>query len=127
MSGPVNVAGRVTLPLDDLMRAGGRTGWEALEAGFAPAPVADRFRPEERIMRFAAALGLHPEGREFLEWIFDLTCRAPYPKTTGDMQELAYAAAKHQARAAVGDVIALAIAEGRRLNDTPVATKPGAR
>jgi hypothetical protein len=118
------VAGRVTLSLDELMRASGEIGWDGLENRFSPAKVSDRFRPQERIMRFAAALGMHPEGREFLDWIFDMTCRAPYPITTGDMQELAFAAAKHQARAAVGNVIALAVAEGRRLNDIP--TNPGA-
>lgn len=119
MTGPVNINPRRAAmgSLDDLTSVGGKQGWDALEAAFLPALTGQGLRPDERIMRFLAAMAQTEDGRAFVDWLFDLTCRAPYPRTGGDRDELAFAAAKHQARAAVGDVIAAALVEGRRLID----------
>lgn len=116
MSGPFSFA-RETISLDDMMAQIGGPGWEGLAGEFKPAPVPDRFKPEDEQMRFIAAFYGTAEGRRFFEWIFDLTIRAPYPSTGTNFEQAAMAAAKHEARVAVGRVICQAIADGRDLID----------
>jgi len=115
MTGPANINPRsIVRDLDTMMTAGG-VGWEALETMFQPAVMADPWRPSENVMKFAAAMAQTDQGREFLAFIFDLTKRAPYPHIGNSMESAALAAAKHEARAAVGEVVLQAIVEGRKL------------
>lgn len=55
--------------------------------------------------------------RETIDWLIDLTLRAPYPHVGEDFQSAALAAAKHQARAGIGEVIVAAIARGKQIID----------
>jgi hypothetical protein len=115
MTGPANINPRgLVRPLDTMLTAGGE-GWDALQKLFEPAVMSDRWRPDDQILKFVAAMSQTEQGRAFLDWIFDLTNRAPYPSIGGGIEQAALAAAKHEARAAVGEVILTAIVEGRRL------------
>jgi hypothetical protein len=88
------------------------------KAAFHPAAThPGNFEPSEQVMMAAAILWRAGEGREFVEWILDLTMRAPYPVTSQEPHDLQFAAAKHQARAAVGETVLLAIRKGEQLLD----------
>ncbi len=115
MSGPVNINPRAQVrELDDVLTAGGE-GWSALEALMKPAMMPDSSRPDNRVLRFAGAISRTEDGRLFLDWLFLLTLDAPYPRVGSDFQEAALAAAKHEARAAIGEVLRKAVVEGRNL------------
>ena len=55
------------------------------------------------------------EGRRIIEWLADLTVRAPFPHVGSLKESAALAAAKHEARTAVGYALLRAIAEGEQL------------
>ncbi|MCZ8545069.1 hypothetical protein OOJ09_12820 [Mesorhizobium qingshengii] len=55
------------------------------------------------------------EGRSIIEWMADLTVRAPFPHVGSMKESAALAAAKHEARTAVGYALLRAIAEGEQL------------
>lgn len=114
--GPFSFA-REAISLDSMLAQIGGAGWEGLSGEFRPAPVPDRFKPEDDLMRFIAAFYGTVEGRRFFEWIFDLTIRAPYPQTGQNFEQTAMAAGKHEARVAIGRVMCKAIADGRDLID----------
>ena len=117
MSGPQNINPRPLAmgALEDLQAAMGPLGWDFFEKQFGPAVVAENFDPGVEVKRFAAAMSQTAEGRRFIDWLLDLTCRAPYPVTSQSIEDLAMSAAKHQARAAVGETIVKAIADGHKL------------
>lgn len=112
MSGPVAFQ-RQLKAVEDLIS--GRPNWQGLEEAFAPAQVSDRFRPEDDLAKMMAAFSRTAEGQRMFEWIFELTKWAPYPKTGNSFESAALAAAKHEARVAVGDVIFAAIGAGDEL------------
>ena len=114
MSGP-HPFRRELADLDTMLSAIGGAGWEGLEQKFAPAKVADTFEPEERIKRFLGAAYMTVEGREFIQWLADLTFRAPYPHVAGNFEAAALAAKAHEARAAVAESVLLALAQGYAL------------
>lgn len=120
MSGPFPFA-RETMPLDDLLKQVGGPGWSGLDLAraFAPAKVSDRFEPDEDLKKFLAAFSRTQQGRTFFNWIADLTVRAPYPHVGTLRETAALAAAKHEARCGVGQVIFAAVEEGERLLNTP--------
>lgn len=117
--GPQNVNPRETAfgSLEDLEKKIGLNGWDYFEKQFAPAVFGDEQRPADEIMQALARLAELPDTRRVVDWLLDLTCRAPYPRTFDTTENLAFAAAKHQARAAVGEVIVKAIHEGRQINE----------
>lgn len=119
MSGPQNVSPRPLAmgSLEEIERMVGAKGWDFFEERFGPALVAQNFDPGDEFKRNMAAFARTAFGRVIVDWLLDLTCRAPYPVTSQDMQDLAFAAAKHQARAAVGETIVKAIADGNALLD----------
>ncbi|MBX3580074.1 MAG: hypothetical protein KF723_22960 [Rhizobiaceae bacterium] len=94
-------------------------GWDFFAQQFAPANVADDFRPVDPILQALARMYEFPETRAVIDWILDLSVRAPYPRGESTTEELGIAAAKHQARAAVGEAIVKAIVEGRKINAEP--------
>lgn len=114
MSGPFPFS-RETMPLDDMLSKALGPGWSGLETMFAPAKVADKFEPEQDMKKFLAAFYRTQQGREFFQWIADLTVRAPFPHVGTLRETAALAGAKHEARAAVGYVLFAAIAEGDAL------------
>lgn len=89
--------------------------WNGLEQAFFPAKVADNFDPGDDMKKVLAAFYATAEGRKILDWIFDLTCRAPYPSIGSTNETAALAAKAHEARAAVGYVVGRAIVDGLEL------------
>ncbi len=98
--------------LDKFLAGEMGAGWEELEQSFFPAQVPRAFDPGDELKRNLAALYHTPDGRQIIEWLADLTWRAPYPHVGAANEAAALAAAKHEARCAVGEVIMKAIAEG---------------
>ena len=123
MSGPVSFPSSM-MALDQMLEQMGGRGWEGLENEFKPAQTRQNFEPEDKIKKIIAAFyDSSSEGRQMVEWIFDLTFRAPYPSTGTSFEQAAIAAAKHEARAAVGRVLVQAIVEGRALIQKPAEPK----
>lgn len=114
MSGP-HPFRREMADLDTMMASIGGEGWDGLEQRFAPAPVPDRFDPGEEIKKFWAAAWGTAQGRAAIQWLADITLRAPYPHGGATLEAAALASAKHEARAAVGEVLLLAMIEGEQL------------
>ena len=103
------------MDLDEMMASIGGPGWEGLQRQFAPAKVADRFEPEDRLKMMMAAFMRTAEGQQMFDWLFRLTVWAPYPHV-GNSRDSAWLAAKaHEARAAVGLSIHQAILDGEKL------------
>lgn len=121
MSGAQNVNPRPPAmgSLEEIEQAIGANGWDFFRDQFGPAVVAQSFDPGNDLKKNLAAFARTGLGREIIDWLLDLTCRAPYPVTSQSLHDLAFAAAKHQARAAVGETIIKAIADGNALLDRP--------
>lgn len=106
------------LSVEKLMAlAGGELGDDETAAKFAPATMHRNARPEDELLKFMAGLAQTPQGEAMFQWICRLTILAPYPVVIENKDALAYAAAKHQSRVAVGEVILSAIEAGNRLID----------
>ena len=90
---------------------------QTLQEAFAPAHTHHNFNPLDEVKMSLALLARNAGSRPVIEWLLDLTMRAPYPVTSQNRDDLAFAAAKHQARAAVGETILVAIREGEKLLD----------
>lgn len=115
MSGPVGFPSEM-MNLDKMLESMGGPGWDGLEQAFKPASAPQPFEPEERLKRTIAVFYDHSEeGRQMIEWLFDLTFRAPYPHVGASFEQAALAAKAHEARAAVGRVVVQAILDGRTL------------
>lgn len=112
MSGPVAFS-RQMMAVEKLLQAA--PNWGGLEQAFFPAEVADRFDPGADMKEVLFHFYQTAEGRRILDWIFDLTARAPFPHVGSTKESAAIAAAKHEARTAVGYVICRAIADGEQL------------
>lgn len=106
---PRSITAQVEAAIED------REGWDFFKNKFMPAAVADTFRPEDDLLKQIAQYANTYWGAKVFSWLHDLTDRAPYPMATGDIQELAMAASRHQGRAGVGHVLAKAVHEGNRL------------
>lgn len=114
MTGPFPFR-RELADLDTMLASLGGAGWDGLEGKFAPAKVPDHFDPGDDMKKVLAAFYFTAEGRKIVEWLADLTLRAPYPHVGQASDAVVIAAAKHEARAAVGEVLMKAIAEGYQL------------
>lgn len=121
MSGPQNISPRRTAvgSVAELETLIGGGGWADFQKAFAPAAVSASMDPGDELKKAVAGMYQTDQGRKIIDWLLDQTCRAPYPITGQSMEDLAYAAAKHQARAAVGEMIVKAIVDGRALIDQP--------
>lgn len=119
MSGPQNISPRQTAmgSVSELEALIGGGGWADFQKTFAPAAVSASMDPGDELKKSIASMYQTELGRKIIDWLLDQTCRAPYPVTSQSMEDLAYAAAKHQARAAVGEMIVKAIVDGRALNE----------
>jgi len=114
MSGPFAFPSGM-MSLDQMLSQMGE-GWDGLERSFSPAPTRRPFEPEDDLKKMIALFyDTTPEGRRIVEWIFDLTFRAPYPPVAGSFEQAALAAKAHEARAAVGRVLVQTIVDGRAL------------
>ncbi|MBS9720043.1 hypothetical protein JYU29_04990 [Tianweitania sp. BSSL-BM11] len=112
MNGPTDF-GRQLQSIEAMLAA--PSTWDGLEHAFKPSQMPDRFDPGDDIKMLLAGLKNTVDGRRIIEWLADLTFRAPYPSTGSSFEQAALAAAKHEARAAVGHVLLRAIAEGDAL------------
>lgn len=112
MSGPFNFA-RPMLAVDQLLK--GTPTWEGLGEAFFPAKTADNFDPGDDMKMVLYHFYNNEEGRRIIEWLADLTVRAPFPHVGSMTESAALAAAKHEARTAVGYAMLRAIAEGEQL------------
>ncbi|YBV97534.1 hypothetical protein M1D80_11835 [Phyllobacteriaceae bacterium JZ32] len=107
---------RATMPLEDMLKGtDDYLNVEKMIEKLAPAQVGQNFRPSDNLMKFLYLFSQQRDAKELFDWLMDLTIRAPYPHISGSFEEAAIAAAKHQARAGIGEVIIEAIAEGKRL------------
>lgn len=115
MTGGPHPFARDIWPLDTALEQAGPLGWEGLMRDFLPARVSENFDPGEDMKLVLAAFYNTAEGRRIVEWLWDLTVRAPYPHVGASNQSAAIAAAKHEARVAVGLSLKLAIEQGQKL------------
>lgn len=111
-NGPVPFA-REMMAVDSFLRAPPTA--EGLMQAFFPAKVADNFDPGDDMKMMLSAFFNTAEGRKIVEWLADLTVRAPYPHVGSMKESAALAAAKHEARTAVGYSLFRAIADGNDL------------
>lgn len=112
MSGPFPFARRM-MAVDDLLQA--PTDWKGLSQAFFPAAVADNFDPGDDMKVVLFHFNNTAEGKRIIEWFVDLTVRAPFPHVGSMKESAALAAAKHEARTAVGYAMLQAIAEGEKI------------
>ncbi len=111
-SGPFPFA-RQFMVLESILR--GTPSWDGLEQAFFPAQKPDNFDPGDDMKEVLFHFYATAEGRKILDWIFDLTARAPFPHVGSTNDSAALAAAKHEARTAVGYVIGRAIVDGEEI------------
>lgn len=115
---------RQMMAIDQLI--GSAPTMEGLEQAFFPAKRPDNFDPGDDMKLMLFHFYGTAEGKRILDWLADLTVRAPFPHVGSMNESAALAAAKHEARTAVGYALLRAIAEGEQLwtqrrshNETP--------
>ena len=113
MSGGPFPFSRQMMAVDQMLA--GVPDWTGLSQAFFPAGVSDRFDPGEDMKQVLYHFYQTAEGRRIIDWLADLTVRAPYPHVGQTSESVAIAAAKHEARAAVGYSLLRAIADGEQL------------
>lgn len=93
-------------------------GWEDFKRLMNPAQMQNPFRPDGKILQEIARYSETVEGREVIAWLRSITDQAPYPNVSGgNFEQVAIAAAKHDARATIGRMIAAAISEGTAITN----------
>ncbi len=112
--GPVNFNEDRYPTLEAMMAKMGSEGFSGIEKLMQPAAAKHPLEPEDEIAK--RLYSLWAVDRQLINWLFDLTILAPYPQTRPDMQELAFAACRHQTRALIGEAIQMAIAKGHQLS-----------
>ena len=112
MDGPHPFA-RSLDPIEDMLAKS--PSWDVLNRAFNPAAIPQPFDPDSAVKKYIARMQAHEDGRLFLRWLADLTTHAPYPHVGQSKDSVMIAAAKHEARAAVGWVIFRAAADGEML------------
>jgi hypothetical protein len=113
MSGPVGVVGQPQAPfVPDLTQS---KGWDDIERMLNPAKMPNPFKPADEVLMELARYAETEQGRKVLEWLHGVTDRAPYPQVGMSFENVALAAAKHQGRVLVGDILTAAVLEGQAL------------
>lgn len=102
--------------IEELERLVGPKGWDFFAQDLAPAGMVDIFNPDDELKRYIAAMTESGLGRRFFDYLMNLTVRHPYPLSSNGMEDLAFAAARHQARSSVGEILLKVRMEGRALN-----------
>lgn len=113
MSGPVGIvanpgAPRVALALES-------KGWDDIKQLLEPARMPNPFKPADEVLMELARYAETELGRKVLDWLHGVTDRAPYPQVGATFENVALAAAKHQGRALIGDMLTQAVKEGQQL------------
>jgi hypothetical protein len=113
MSGGPFPFSRQMLAIEDMLAS--VPTMEGLNQAFFPARTSDNFDPGDDMKLVMFHFNNTAEGRRIIEWFCDLTVRAPFPHVGSMKESAALAAAKHEARTAVGYAMLRAIAEGEQL------------
>jgi hypothetical protein len=118
MSGPIGHVGSATAGPENKNDHTQTAGWADFARLIDPAKMPNPFRPEDKMMqefsRYAETVG----GRNVVAWLRSITDLAPYPNVSGgNFEQVAIAAAKHDARATIGRMIAAAITEGTAIRN----------
>lgn len=74
------------------------------------------FKPSNDVAELFYLMYSRADSREAIEWLFNLTVRAPEPLIQDNFERAALLAARRQARQALGDVLAHAIALGEKIH-----------
>lgn len=115
MSGPF-IPSRAGQPLDLLEQGVAGGGWDALEEMFKPHLQAAPLQPSDDVARALWILySVGGEGRAVIEWLMDITIRAPFRATGKDFQETALLTATRQGINGVAEAILAAIDHGRQV------------
>ncbi|MBO6893400.1 MAG: hypothetical protein JJ866_15765 [Roseibium sp.] len=89
--------------------------WDELDSFFEPY-LADRpLQPSDRVAKNLATFAKTAGGREILEWIMDITLRAPLRVTGSSLEETALRAATKQGINGPAEAILNAIEHGETL------------
>ncbi|MDZ7822575.1 MAG: hypothetical protein U5K75_00050 [Ahrensia sp.] len=73
------------------------------------------YKPDDEVALWFYQTYLDAKGRKVIEWLLDLTARAPIPMMEKGFEHAALMAAKAQAREGIGNVIAEAICLGEKI------------
>lgn len=112
MSGPT-FGTRDAQPFDHLLES--KQPWDELEKLFEP-HLADRpLQPSDTVAKNLANVSRTAGGREILEWIMDITLRAPLRVTGSSLEETALKAATKQGINGPAEAILNAIEHGETL------------
>lgn len=111
---------RQTLSLADFVE-NGWSGFEQLES-LGIQPPKDGYRPSEKVARIAHALTLNADTLEFLDWLMDITLRAPLRVPDAGIEQVALAYATRKGINGVGEAVLAAIEMGRKLQEANHAT-----
>lgn len=115
MSAPF-VAGRAGQPLDLLEEGAAGSGWDGLNQLFAPVMEAE-LQPSDRVAMWLYGMYLAGDSREVIEWLMDITVRAPLRSTGATFEQTALMTATRQGINGVGETVLKAIAKGKELAD----------
>lgn len=114
MSGPL-VGGRSAQPLDLMIKQAGGDGWDGLEKLFEPHLKDAPLQPSDQVAINLAQLARHENGRAMIEWLMDITLRAPLRIQGATIQETALRASQRQGINGVGEAVLSAMAHGEKL------------
>ena len=103
---------RTAQPIDLLQHGVAGGGWEALEDMFKPHLSDAPLQPSDEVAVFLLGMFREPRGREVLEWLMDITLRAPLRVTGRTLEETALMAATRQGINGVGEAVLAAIGHG---------------
>ena len=106
---------RSALSLTEMVE-NGWAGFEQLEKLAGQAPV-DSFRPSEKVARLLHALTLNADTAEIIEWLMDITLRAPLRLPDAGLEQVAIAYATRRGINGVGEAVLAAIEMGRELKE----------
>lgn len=116
MSGPF-LPGRAAQPLDLLEDGAAGGGWDELEKMFKPHLQDAPLQPNDVVARFLWGMRASPHGRDVIEWLMDITLRAPLRATGRTFEETAMLTATRQGINGVGEAVLAAIAHGAKLDE----------
>lgn len=106
---------RAALSLAEMLE-NGWAGFEQLEKLTDREPK-DGFRPTEKVARLLHALTLNADTAEIIEWLMDITVRAPLRLPDGGLEQVALAYATRRGINGVGEAVLAAIEMGRELKE----------
>uniref|UniRef100_UPI003BAC7D96 hypothetical protein n=1 Tax=Stappia sp. TaxID=1870903 RepID=UPI003BAC7D96 len=116
MSEPL-FGGRQAQSLDSMVARAGGEGWDGLEELFKPQVANQPLQPSDHVAKTLATLCRDPRGREVIEWLMDITLRAPLRATGKTFEETALLTASRQGINGVGEAVLAAIAHGQKLSE----------